>query len=299
MALIGDLNSIDAGEDFWTMSPKRSGRSTAMYILDSGSGLTGSFLMDSSYGVRPVVSLKPNTRYEKGSGSTEEPYVVDYNEYYNVNVEIVNETQNFNIEIEDLTKVSEGEEVSFNVTPIKGFKVNSIKILDEANNEKDYIKNDLGYTITIQAKKVTIIPSYERVSNAVNVEDVVGTKEIVIEVNDAKAVVYEDKVVFKVEPEYGYEVESIEITDEDNNKIEYNKTSNKNEYEFIMPATSVTIKPVYRKIVIIDEDKGKEINDKANIINPNTRDTLIILSFVVIFSLIIITYLNKKRAFRY
>lgn len=293
IALIGDINSIDAGEDFWTMSPKRSGRDTAMYILDSGRGLTGSFLMDSSYGVRPVVSLKPNTRYEKGSGSTEEPYVIDYNEYYNVNVEIVNETQNFNIEIEDLTKVSEGEEVIFEVTPIKGFKINSIKILDSYNNEINFTKNNIGYSFIMPANDVTIIPSYERVSNSVNVEDVIGTKEIIIKVEEAKAVVYEDRVVFKVVPEDGYEVEYIEIIDEYDNKIEYNKTNNKNEYEFIMPDTSVTIIPSYKRIAIIDDDKAKQV------VNPNTFDSLAIIITILFISIIIITYLRENKVLRY
>ena len=100
----------------------------------------------------------------------------------------------------------------------------------------------------LSANNVTIIPSYEKVSNAINIEDNKNTKEIIIEVENAKAVVYEDKVVFTITPEDGYEIDSIEIIDENNNIIEYRKTSKENEYEFIMPETNVVIKPIYKKI---------------------------------------------------
>ena len=209
-----------------------------------------------------------------------------------VNVEIVNETENITVEINDLTHVAFGEEVRFNVVPITGYKVKSIRIIDENNNEMDFIKQDNEdiYTFIMPATNVTIIPSYERVSNAVNIIDVPGTKEIVVEVNDAKAVLYEEKVVFIVNPEDGYEVESIEILDKEGNKIEYKKTNNENEYEFIMPATSVTITPKYKKLEIIDDNKSKEIND-----NPNTSDKLKIIILIMLLSLIAGSYLFKKK----
>ena len=91
-----------------------------------------------------------------------------------VNVEIVNETENITVEINDLTHVAFGEEIRFNVVPITGYKVKSIKIIDENNNEMDFIKQDNEdiYTFIMPATNVTIIPSYERGSNAVNIIDV-------------------------------------------------------------------------------------------------------------------------------
>ena len=127
----------------------------------------------------------------------------------------------------------------------------------------------------MSASNVTIVPSYERVKNAVSVEENNNTKEIIIEVNDATAVVYEDKVVFKVIPEDGYEIENIEIRDENNNTVEYKKTNNNNEYVFTMPDTDVTIKPIYRKI--------ESINVPDTIKNPNTgTGTCIIMSIIAL-----------------
>ena len=209
----------------------------------------------------------------------------------NIDVEIKDETKELNINIEDLTKVVYEEEVNFKITPIKGYKINNIKIVDDDNNEIEYITTDNeNYKFTMPASNVTIIPSYERVSNAVNIEENKSTKEFVIEVNDSKAVVYEDTVKFRVEPEVGYEIERIEIKDEEDNIIEYRKTDKENEYEFTMPATDVVITPTYKKI--------ESINVPDTLKNPNTGTGI---SIIIIFMLIIssITYIIFKRKKNY
>ena len=137
---------------------------------------------------------------------------------------------------------------------------------------------------------VTIIPSYERVSNAVIIEDNKNTKEFIIEVNDTTAVVYEDTVRFKLEPEDGYEVETIIITDAENNEIEYHSTDKENEYEFTMPDTDVLIKPTYKKI-----EKPQET---TIIVNPKTHTifyTIIVISLLLWLGLLISKV--KKRVF--
>ena len=126
------------------------------------------------------------------------------------------------------------------------------------------------------ASNVTIIPSYEKLRNNIIIEDNKNTKEIAIEVNDTTAVIYEEKVKFTIIPENEYEIEKIEIIDENNNIISYRKTSKNNEYEFIMPDTNVTIIPTYRKM------------ETNTLKNPNTMTGI---SIVIIIA-IIITYFS-------
>ena len=274
---------LKTGANYWTLSPYSIGRGTDSRIISNNGSITTSFQMDTSYGVRPVISLKPKTRFASGNGSTDNPYIIDYNEYYNVSVEIKNETKELDIELDDITSVAEGEEVRFKVTPIKGYKVTGIKVLDTNNNEVETTEtsNKNEYTFIMPNHDVTIIPSYEKVSNSVIVEDNPNTKEIKIEVNDATAVVYEDKVIFTVEPEEGYEVEKIIIKDEDNNTISYRKLNN-NKYEFDMPDTDVIITPVYKKI---------EIPQETTItVNPKTHTifyTIIIISLLLWLGILI------------
>ena len=205
-----------------------------------------------------------------------------------IDVEIVNETEDLSIDIEDLTQVEYAEEVTFKVTPINGYKLNSIRIVDKDNNEIEYITNDnTNYTFIMPSCNITIIPSYEKVSNAVNVEDNINTKEIVIEVNNSKAVVYEDTVKFTIFPEDGYEIVKIEIKDQNNNIIEYKKTDKINEYEFFMPYTDVIIIPTYRKIELL--------NVPDTLKNPNTGVGMYVVISTIVLVLSSRVYLIMKK----
>ena len=299
LAKMTELNN--AFEHHWHMTPSHytTGLEDA-YVNQTAMSNTASSFYSRTYSgtslhylpvtregsVRPVISLIPKIRYSSGTGSREDPYVIDYIQYYGIDVEINNETEDLTIEIEDLSKIQEGETVNFKVTPIKGHKITNLRIVDENDNEIEYTTSDnKNYVFTMPSSDVTIIPSYERVKNAVNVEDNINTKEFIIEVNDSKAVVYEDIVRFKVEPEEGYEVDSIDITDEEENKISYEKTNNKNEYEFKMPDTNVLIKPYYKKI-----------EQQENIVNPKTNTMFITIIIVLIISILFgIKIVKRKR----
>ena len=279
------------GRYYWLLSPSAVNNGTDSYInyIDEN-GKIGPLFAQSTQMVRPVISLIPNIEYARGDGSNINPFLID--KTYKISIQVKNETKNIDINISDMTNVIKDDPIIFKMSPAKGYKINSIKIIDGANKEIEFEKteNMNEYKFIMPASDVTIIPSYERVKNSVNVEDNKNTKEFIIEVNDATAVVYEDTVRFKVEPEDGYEVEKIEITDEEQNNINYRKTNNKNEYEFIMPDTDVVITPTYRKI--------ESINVPDTLKNPNTGTGI---SIIIIFMLIIssITYIIFKRKKNY
>ena len=277
--------TIFRNNHYWTMSSASyNGLYNSAYGVISYGYITAN-PVSNSLKLRPVISLKQKTKYNSGNGSENEPYIIDLYNYYEVNFEIVNETNNINIELTDMTHVKYGDEVNFKVTPIKGYKVKNIRIVDENNNEIEYTTTDnKNYKFIMPSSDVTIIPSYEKVSNGVIVEDNENTKEFVIEVEDAKAVVYEDKVVFTVEPKDGYVLDKIIIKDKNNNKIEYEKISN-NKYEFVMPDTDVVITPVYRKIESIDKSN--------NIINPKTVGPII--TILILIGLLMVSALVRKK----
>ena len=243
-----------------------------------------------SYGVRPMISLVPEMAADSGTGSKDDPYVISLHRRYKVNVEIKNETEDLTIELDAFTKVSAGEEVKFKVKPKKGYVLSNLKIMND-NSEVEYTKTDVDYeySFIMPEHDVTIVPSYKRKASAVSVENNPHTREIVIEVNDSTAVIYEDKVVFSVEPEDGYEVEKIEIKDVEGNEIEYEKTENKNEYSFVMPDIDVIIKPTYRKLAI------NNVPDIPS--NPNTGNKLLLIPLIMIMSLgLVIIFYKKERA---
>ena len=163
--------------------------------------------------------------------------------------------------------------ISTTEAPIKGYMVTNVIIEDELENQVSYHKtsNDNEYSFIMPALDVTIIPSYERVSNAVDVEDNPHTKAFQIEVNDTRAVVYEDVVRFTINPQEGYVLENIIIKDKNNNIISYRKTNKENEYEFTMPDTDILITPVYRKLE----------NNSSTPTNPKTSNKLIWLIVIM------------------
>jgi len=363
---LSNNNKVRAtGKSYWLMSPENFPYRNAIGYCNGTTGDVTSVILGGTFGVRPAISLKSSARVVSGNGSTSDPYQLSFNPIYSVNVEIKNETKDLDINIEDMSQVEEGEEVTFKVTPITGYKVNSIQILDSDNHEvtftetgvenqysftmpnknvtiipsykknrfnvsvtvkneeKDFdinvedmtsvlvgeevtfkvtpitgykvnsieildsdnnevtftsTSNENKYTFTMPESDITIIPSYERVSNSIEVEKNTHTKELTIEVNDISAVVYEDEVKFTIIPEKGYEVDSIDIKDQDNNSIDYQKTDNDNEYSFIMPPSNVTIKPTYKKVsnsVNIDDNKNTkefiiEVNDSKAVVYEDT-----------------------------
>ena len=284
-----ELNNVRnyTGEYYWIGSPASSDTNTVQGAIVTNNGSRG-YRVDNSAGVRPAISLVSGIKYISGEGSIENPYIVKDYSTYTIDVEIKNETDNVSVNIDDMSLVKNNEEVIFKITPTRGYKINSIHIIDSENNEIECFEteNNNEYKFTMPASDVTIIPSYEKVSNSIAVEDNKNTKEIIIEVNDTNVVVYEHTVKFKLVPEDGYEVEDIEIIDNNNNKIEYTKTNKENEYSFSMPDTDVVIKPLYRKI---------ETNKPETLTNPKTGNKTIIIFLLIIVCAITMFFRKKER----
>ncbi len=274
---------IDSWE--WFLSLYKNNSKYGCYYNNGGIIGCGNSLNSDWYNVRPVLYLNENVSIYSGDGTKKNPYLIT--DKYLINIEIKNETRDLDIAVTDMTQVEYEEEVRFKVTPVKGYKVNSIEIVDEENHEIEYNTTDDYYTFIMPASNVTIIPSYEKVSNAINIEDSINTKEIMIEVNNFKAVVYEEVVRFIIIPEDDYEIELIEIKDKDNNVISYIKTNNENEYEFIMPDTNVTLTPKYRRVGLV--------NIPDTLKNRNVGDISYILLFTMIMALSLGTLLYSRR----
>ena len=77
MNLITHYGQFTSDMEYFTISPgwvSNNGYSTVFF--ERGSGGSGRNAVNSIYGVRPVISLKPGTTYVSGSGSSDNPYVV-------------------------------------------------------------------------------------------------------------------------------------------------------------------------------------------------------------------------------
>ena len=154
-------------------------------------------------------------------------------------------TTNEYIEIPE-EEVEEEQTATFKVNPPHGFKVASISLLDEEDNELDITIDESNNTYTFEMPNKNVIvditleelPKYE-----------VKGENIEIDTDEY----YEkDKVSFKVLERKGYSIKEVYLVDKDNNKLNINITKNNNTYSFAMPDQDVEIMVEYKADSIIN-----------------------------------------------
>ena len=65
--------------------------------------------------------------------------------------------------------MEEGTEVKFKITPVEGYELNNLSIIDEESNNVDYTTNDkINFKFTMPATDVTIYPQYKRIDSLTN-----------------------------------------------------------------------------------------------------------------------------------
>ena len=75
--LLINSNILKTGQNYWLVSPPYFTSADSCGRNISSTGNHGTNFVNSSLGVRPVISLKPGTEYVSGTGSMEDPYVVE------------------------------------------------------------------------------------------------------------------------------------------------------------------------------------------------------------------------------
>lgn len=166
MYILGNDLLRSTGERYWVNGPTAhiGGVSIAVVTED---GSFNAYVVSAIYsGVRPAISIRPNTRYLSGNGSKNDPYILDTSIYYDIDIEEKTETKEFIIESSDFYGAKPGNNVTFRITPKEGYNITSIKIIDGNNNEISFTKTDNNneYKFTMPETNVKIIPVYEKIS---------------------------------------------------------------------------------------------------------------------------------------
>jgi len=77
MALLNVFLARKTGKDYWLMSPNYFDNTYSVQMFSIyNNGQIGTHQINANMGVRPLISLKPNSFYISGDGSMETPYVV-------------------------------------------------------------------------------------------------------------------------------------------------------------------------------------------------------------------------------
>ena len=160
---------------YWTMSPWTFGSTGEAFITVSYQDGTIGFTSDDTYknistqnGLRPVISLKKNLKYEKGNGSKETPYVVDLK---SLTYDIEADTNGHGtIEVVSSSRID--EEVTVSVNPEEGYVLGELLVITDSGeemtlNESEYTTNADG-TIIINSKfvmpsdNITVLASFKK-----------------------------------------------------------------------------------------------------------------------------------------
>ena len=65
------------GQVYWTMSPLYFGDSANVFIVNTIGDFNNEASVNSSYGVRPVINLKPDVTISSGTGTETDPYIIN------------------------------------------------------------------------------------------------------------------------------------------------------------------------------------------------------------------------------
>lgn len=156
MSMINNNTARDTGEPYWSMSPSHYTVPNVRYVsvasLNPGGAMTNDWATHlagyySLLGVRPVISLRPGTTYDGGTGTAADPYIIVPK--YNITTSAVNGT------ITESTTVAYGASKNIYYRPNEGYRIKSLtvdgvgidvsvetnRLYSLSNIQKDYIIN--------------------------------------------------------------------------------------------------------------------------------------------------------------
>ena len=141
------------------------------FTVNKEGGIADDFVNDSTIGIRPIISLKSKDAVESGDGTSANPYVIDViNRYYSIYTDENIKTKDISFNVNDTSFVKSGEMVTFKITPIDGYAIGNIEILDDDDNEILYnsTSNENEYSFVMPDTDVTIKPLYRKLDTSNN-----------------------------------------------------------------------------------------------------------------------------------
>ena len=154
---------------------------------------------------------------------------------------------------------TEGDEVTVTLSPNTGYVNAGVNV---SPNVTVTDNGDGTYTFTQPGHPVTITPIF-RINNAV-LPTTNGTASLTPDIQDAG-----DTVTIDIDPDIGYEVDFIVVTDKDGNSVTVNE-----DYEFTQPDGPVEVKVTFKKILFNPTITPGFASINVFPVNPSYGDTV-------------------------
>ncbi|MBR3211038.1 MAG: hypothetical protein IKF71_03765 [Bacilli bacterium] len=235
---IDDLNAVLAGESVvYTVTPKYGYELVSVNVVGNNSAVSVTKTGDNEYSfTMPYKDVTITPVFAKVKNSV----TIVENEH----------TEDYDINVSDMSAVEYGKSVVVSITPKEGYELVGLVIQDEDDGTVSYqnTNNPNEVRFTMPAKDVIITPSYEKVKNSVTIVENDHTEDYDVNVDNMSAVEYDKTVIVSLTPEEGYELVGLTIEDEEGGPVPYQNTDNPNEVQFTMPDKDVVITPTYQLI---------------------------------------------------
>ena len=159
-----------------------------------------------------------------------------------------------------------GATITINATPAAGYKLNTVTVTPESGTAPEVAIDGNSATFTMPASKVTVTATFTKAWNTI-ATSILPTNcggDIWVysgtEMDGVKKAQIGDDIYFRVVTDQynSYQLESLTITDADNNTISYEDDPSDSgwkwqdgrygaKFKFVMPGTAVTIKATYKR----------------------------------------------------
>ena len=163
----------------------------------------------------------------------------------------------------DSTTAQRGDTVTLTVEPDKGYTLDTLIVADESGNELELMNKGNGkFAFTMPASKVSVNATFIAVPFDMIVADSTNGKVV----TDSTTAQIGDTVTLTVEPDKGYTLETLIVTDESGNELELMGEGN-GKYTFTMPASKITVNATFMAvpfdIIVTDSTNGKVTTDST------------------------------------
>ena len=141
--LLNNANARTSGKDYWLMTPQTAFHNEMRVgsVYENGA-VESMYTSNSTFGIRPAISLRPGTEYVSGTGSKDDPYVVNTfkDDDWDTIVNNVRNGKTANYQVGDTKEVDMGE-----------FGTHTLRLVNKSTpsecNNSDFSQSACGFVL--------------------------------------------------------------------------------------------------------------------------------------------------------
>ena len=202
--------------------------------------------------------------------------------------------ENSTITVSKKEKIKTGESIVVTMNCNEGYEFKSLDIIDNSNNPISYVKLNNYYALTMPSSDVTVSGECSLITYSA---EVIKEENGNVTLSRETEIAPNEEVTATIECNEGYEFDSLEVTDKNDNKVTL--TDNK----FSMPTSNVKVSGICKKVEeepvtpdepVVPDKEEPVVPSETDTDTPITSDNIIIYVVLLIISIISLVLVTKK-----